>query len=202
MHAKLRVFKRAQSPLLTLLRGTSSAKARSAFFPPSFQLFFVLNEIFKTRVLQKLSFQLKQQQHYLALHLLRFDVSHKVFHFPISLSAAAAARGVALVSPAQWQGEKRLLGGQQSFHLSFGNWRSITFFAFRGLSSAAAAKKEKKENRKRALASASTASVDTSKKKRKSHHILSNFVRRPQKFLLPFLFLLLFFHTDCVDISF
>ena len=50
-------------------------------------------------------------------------------------------------------GEKRGRSSRKTFHLSLGNWRSITFFAFRGLSSAAVEKK----NRKRALASASTA---------------------------------------------
>ena len=75
-------------------------------------------------------------------------------------------------------GEKRGRSSRKTFHLSLGNWRSITFFAFR---------ERKKGGRER--------------EKRKSHHILSNFVGRPQKFLSrrslpPFFHTVLTYHFD------
>ena len=76
-------------------------------------------------------------------------------------------------------GEKRGRSSRKTFHLSLGNWRSITFFAFR--------ERKKEGGRER--------------EKRKSHHILSNFVGRPQKFLSrrslpPFFHTVLTYHFD------
>ena len=82
-------------------------------------------------------------------------------------------------------GEKRGRSSRKTFHLSLGNWRSITFFAFR--------EEESKLEKKKGRAAAG--------EKRKSHHILSNFVGRPQKFLSrrslpPFFHTVLTYHFD------